>query len=169
MNRNKHENTNIPLSMHKKYMQQAIDEAYFGMRNNKGGPFGAIIVLEGVVIGKGFNEVIATKDPTAHAEVLAIRRACGETNQFHLRNAILYTVCEPCPMCIGAIYWANIKKIYYCLDSNDASKIGFDDKHIYNELAKPINDRAIKMTKISLAPGLNLFHEWAVKKNKVLY
>ena len=119
-------------------MTEACHEARKGMLNNEGGPFGAIIVANGEIIGRGHNKVTSTNDPTAHAEVVAIRDACKKVKNFHLaEDVVLYTSCEPCPMCMAAIYWANIKTVYFASDRNDAERIGFDDKFIYDELQLP--------------------------------
>jgi guanine deaminase len=109
---------------HEDYMLCAFDEAFKGMRSNKGGPFGSVIVSDGIVIGKGHNMVTSTNDPTAHAEIVAIRNACRAVAAFHLPYAVLYTSCEPCPMCLAAIYWANIKAVYYCADRIYSLKLG---------------------------------------------
>jgi len=148
-------------------MQCAFEEASFGMKNNHGGPFGAVIVCEGEIIGKGHNMVTSTNDPTAHAEIVAIREACETKKKFHLHDAILYATCEPCPMCLAAIYWANIKTVFFCYDRNDAATIGFDDNFIYKEISMPMNQRDVKMTKISL-PN-DLFDEWMQKQDKIAY
>ncbi|MGV8094635.1 MAG: nucleoside deaminase [Mangrovibacterium sp.] len=154
---------------HEDYMLYAFNEAFSGIRNNQGGPFGAIIVCDGIVIGKGSNRVISTNDPTAHAEIVAIRNACKKVNAFHLPNSVLYASCEPCPMCMAAIYWANIKTVYYCSDRDDAAGIGFNDKFIYNELSSPINKRMIKMEQIHLPIATELFNEWRKKTDKTPY
>lgn len=109
------------------YMKLALEEAVQGMKNNQGGPFGAIVVKDGMIIGYGYNKVLGTNDPTAHAEIVAIRDACANTGNFNLSGAVLYTTCFPCPMCVGAILWSRIDKIYYCLSPQDAKEIGFDD------------------------------------------
>jgi len=154
---------------HEEYMELAFKEAFYGIRNNNGGPFGAIIVLDGIIIGRGCNMVTSTNDPTAHAEIVAIREACKNTESFHLSNAVLYASCEPCPMCLSAIYWADIKTVYYCSDRFDAAKIGFSDKFIYDELLLPISERSIQIKQIYLPFGSELLNEWSEKLDKTLY
>lgn len=150
-------------------MQIAFDEAYTGMRSNEGGPFGAVVVIDGKIVGKGFNSVTATNDPTAHAEIVAIRNACAELGVFHLPDAILYATSEPCPMCLSAIYWANIKTVYYCTDKYQVEEIGFSDKFIYDELALPQEKRSLNIERINLPQGADLFHEWMTKIDKTEY
>jgi len=154
---------------HEEYMLCAFDEAFIGMRNNKGGPFGSVIVSEGIIIGKGHNMVTSTNDPTAHAEIVAIRNACKTVDTFHLPNAVLYTSCEPCPMCLAAIYWANFKSVYYCADGSDAARIGFNDKFIYDELLIPVSKRKIKVERLHLPITTELFNEWTNKQDKTSY
>jgi len=154
---------------HKDYMQCAFDEAYSGMRKNEGGPFGAVIVQGGEIIGRGHNRVTSTNDPTAHAEIVAIREACKKLNVFHLPDAVLYASCEPCPMCLAAIYWANIKTIYYCYNRNDAAKIGFSDEFIYDEINKPISERTMQSVSFTFEGAEELFHEWNIKPDKIAY
>lgn len=148
-------------------MQYAFDEGAYGMNNNHGGPFGAVVVLDGKIIGRGHNKVTSTNDPTAHAEVVAIREACKAVGNFHLGNAVIYTSCEPCPMCLSAIYWANIKAIYYCYDRADAARIGFSDSFIYDEISLPVDRRSVKMTRMPLQG--NLFMDWERKQDKTEY
>lgn len=152
-----------------KYMTEACNEARKGMRNNEGGPFGAVIVQNGEIIGRGNNKVTSTNDPTAHAEMVAIRDACKKMKDFHLPDAVLYTSCEPCPMCMAAIYWANIKTVYFASDRNDAERIGFDDKFIYDELPLPIEKRSINMSKLDLHLADEVFEEWTTKNDKTEY
>ena len=115
---------------HKHYMTQAVREALIGIQNDDGGPFGCIIVKDDKIVGKGHNLVTSTNDPTAHGEITAIRDACKNLNSFQLEDCIIYTSCEPCPMCMGAIYWSRAKKVYYGCNQKDAAKIGFDDEFI---------------------------------------
>lgn len=154
---------------HNDFLSKAFEEAFAGMRANKGGPFGAVVVRNGIVIGTGFNSVTSANDPTAHAEVNAIRQACSVANYFHLEDAVLYATCEPCPMCLAAIYWARIKKVYYCSSTKEAGDIGFDDQRIYKELSfHPINE-SLKLEQIPSPLGPRLFKEWADKKDKQPY
>ena len=128
---------------HSYFLKRAIQLAEEGMDKGQGGPFGAVIVKDGEIIAEANNKVTASNDPTAHAEVVAIRKACEKLQDFQLENCILYTSCEPCPMCLGAIYWARPKKVYYALTREDAAKIGFDDQFIYDEIALKMDDRKI--------------------------
>ncbi|MDX9891472.1 MAG: nucleoside deaminase [Bacteroidales bacterium] len=154
---------------HEDFMKEAFNEAFQGMRNNEGGPFGAVVVLDGKIIGRGNNKVTSTNDPTAHAEVVAIRNACKALEQFHLPDATIYATSEPCPMCLSAIYWANIKTVYYCTDKYQVEEIGFSDKFIYDELALPKEKRTLHIDKINLPEGIDLFHEWITKGDKTEY
>ena len=128
-------------------MQRAISLAQKGIDANDGGPFGAVVVKDGEIIGEGWNSVTSTNDPTAHAEVMAIRKACENLNSFQLEGCILYTSCEPCPMCLGAIYWARPEKVFFACTREDAANAGFDDQFIYDEIAGSIDKRKIETTK----------------------
>jgi guanine deaminase len=152
-----------------KFMVEAIDEALSNVMNSHGGPFGAIVVKEGKIIGRGRNEVTALNDPTAHAEVQAIREACQTLKSFQLEDCEIYTSCEPCPMCIGAIYWARPKAVYYACTKEDAAKIGFDDQFIYDQLVLPFEARKIPMIQIFPANGDLPFKTWEKSQNKVEY
>jgi guanine deaminase len=151
------------------FMKKAIDEALNNVLTNHGGPFGAIVVKDGKIVGVGRNEVTATNDPTAHAEVQAIRDACRYLNDFQLTDCEIYTSCEPCPMCIGAIYWARPKAVYYACTKQDAAKIGFDDQFIYDQLELPVENRKIPMIQIFLEKGDIPFRTWESSNNKVEY
>jgi tRNA(Arg) A34 adenosine deaminase TadA len=164
--KSENKSTNMP---HKDYMKCAFDEALIGMNQNEGGPFGTVIVLNNEIIGRGRNRVLAQNDPTAHAEIVAIRDACKTMQSFHLKDAVLYTNCEPCPMCLAAIYWANIKNIYYCYDRYDAANIGFSDQFIYDELARPIDERNLNIKKIEAHFPVDLFKEWQNKQDRTTY
>ncbi|MEW9050845.1 MAG: nucleoside deaminase [Neobacillus sp.] len=150
-------------------MGKAVEIALRNVMTNHGGPFGAIVVKDGQIIGVGRNEVTSSNDPTAHAEVQAIRDACSHLNDFQLRDCEIYTSCEPCPMCIGAIYWARPKAVYYACTKQDAAKIGFDDQFIYDQLALPMEFRKIPMTQIYPEKGDLPFRTWEKTKNKVEY
>lgn len=150
-------------------MQEAIDMAKKGMQNNEGGPFGAVVVKNGEIIGRGNNKVTSTNDPTAHAEVTAIRDACDRLDSFQLDDCELYTSCEPCPMCLGAIYWARPKAIYYACTKKDAAEINFDDDFIYKEIATPIPERKIKTVQIMREEGLEAFKLWEEKTDRTDY
>jgi tRNA(Arg) A34 adenosine deaminase TadA len=155
--------------MENKFMQRAIDIALQSMDAGKGGPFGAVIVKDGVVVGEGSNEVTSTDDPTAHAEVVAIRRACMTLGDFQLKGCELYTTCEPCPMCIGAIYWARPDKVYYGSTKEDAANIGFDDDFIYQEIDLAINERKIPFVQMDRDNTIGLFERWESKDDKIEY
>jgi tRNA(Arg) A34 adenosine deaminase TadA len=150
-------------------MQSAIALSRAKMRANCGGPFGAVVVRRGKIVGRGWNQVTSTNDPTAHAEVTAIRAACKKLKKFQLEDCELYTSCEPCPMCLAAIYWARFKKVYFANTRADAAKIDFDDDLIYREVAKPISQRKIPMKQLLRADALKVFKEWQNKPDKIRY
>lgn len=150
-------------------MLEAIKLSRAGMENKDGGPFGCVIVKGDQIVGRGWNKVIANTDPTAHAEVTAIRDACTNLGSYQLDGCELFTSCEPCPMCMGAIYWARPDKIYYANNRYDAAGIGFDDSMIYEEMNTPIADRKIDMTCIGREHAIKVFQEWAEKGDKTLY
>ena len=151
------------------YMNEAFTEAFFSVRNNVGGPFGAVVVMDGKVIGKGGNQVSSQNDPTAHAEIVAIRDACHNIKNFDLTGAVLYATCEPCPMCLSAIYWANIQSVLYCSTRLDAESIGFKDNHIYEELNLLPEERKIEFLHIRHPKAVDLFREWTEKNDKIPY
>lgn len=151
------------------FMEKAIELALNNVITKQGGPFGAVVVKDGKIIGFGRNEVTKTNDPTAHAEVQAIRDACRNLNDFQLNDCEIYTSCEPCPMCIGAIYWARPKAVYYACTKQDAAKIGFDDQFIYDQLSLPDEYRKIPMKKIFPTEGDLPFRTWEKSKDKVEY
>ncbi|MFC6859709.1 nucleoside deaminase [Zunongwangia atlantica] len=153
----------------KKFMRRAIALAEEGMNTGAGGPFGAVVVKDGEIIAEGWNIVTSSNDPTGHAEITAIRRACENLNTFQLEDCVLYTSCEPCPMCLGAIYWARPKKVYYALNHSDAAKIGFDDQFIYEELDKDIENRKVPFENILRNEGLPVFEKWDQKENRIDY
>lgn len=153
----------------KEFMREAIRLSQKGMDNNEGGPFGAIVVKDGVIIGSGNNRVTSSNDPTAHAEVVAIRDACNKLGTFQLDDCIIYTSCEPCPMCLGAIYWARPKKIYYACSREDAAAIDFDDDFIYKEIPLPIDKRQIETTQLLQEEGQVVFKNWKEKVDKTEY
>lgn len=151
------------------FMQAAIDLARQGMQSGMGGPFGCIIVKHDEIIGSGCNSVTSHKDPTAHAEIVAIRNACKALDDFQLTGCELYTSCEPCPMCLGAIYWARPSIIYFANTRNDATLIGFDDSFIYDELNVPFDRRVIRTVQLQVPDALKVFDEWTQKSNKIEY
>ena len=150
-------------------MQKAIRLSQQMMRAGKGGPFGAVVVRKGKVIATGHNQVTSTHDPTAHAEIVAIRAACKRLGTFELSDCDLYTSCEPCPMCLSAVYWARIKQIYFANTRQDAAKIGFDDSFIYEEIPLPIKKRKIAMKQLMRNEAQIAFTEWETKADKIRY
>lgn len=153
----------------KQYIEEAIKLSFKGMRQGKGGPFGAVIVKDGKIIGKSCNKVLSKKDPTAHAEIIAIQKASKNIDNFNLSGSTIYTSCEPCPMCLSAIYWAKIDKIYYANSSKDAENIGFNDEFIYKELNKKMASRAIPNKQIINDKAILAFNEWEEKNDKITY
>ena len=151
------------------FMQRAIDLAEKGINSNSGGPFGAIVVKDDKIIAEGYNKVTSTNDPTAHAEIGAIKEACKKLKSFQLDDCIIYTSCEPCPMCLGAIYWARPKKVFYACNRNDAAMIDFDDQFIYDELKIPISNRQIYFENIMRPDALKVFKKWNLKVDKTKY
>lgn len=150
-------------------MREAIRISITKMRANCGGPFGAVVVRKGKIVGRGWNQVTSTNDPTAHAEVSAIRDACRRLKTFQLDECELYTSCEPCPMCLSAIYWARFRKVYYGNTRKDAARIQFDDDFIYQEVSRPISRRKIPMKPLLRAEALTAFAEWKAKTDKTPY
>lgn len=151
------------------FIRKAIEIGRQGMQAKLGGPFGALIVKDGEVIGRSSNRVTSTNDPTAHAEVKAIREACQRLGDFSLAGCVLYASCEPCPMCLGAIYWARLDRIVYAASDEDAAKAGFDDQFIYQELERPIKERSLPTDQILKEEGAQLFQEWVAKEDRVEY
>ena len=150
-------------------MRAAIRLSLTKMKANCGGPFGAVVVRQGKIVGRGWNQVTAMNDPTAHAEVTAIRAACQKLKTFQLDDCELYTSCEPCPMCLAAIYWARCQKVYYANTRRDAAKIDFDDDLIYREVARPISRRIIPMKQLLRPEALKVFKAWRSKLDKIRY
>lgn len=150
-------------------MLEAIRLATENAASGRGGPFAAIVVRDGEIVSRGVNSVTATNDPTAHAEVVAIRRACQALRNFDLRGCELYATCEPCPMCMGAIYWARLSQVYFGNTREDAARAGFDDSLIYDEIAKPYGARQILMTVLLRDEALASFQAWERTRNKVPY
>jgi tRNA(Arg) A34 adenosine deaminase TadA len=155
--------------MKEKLMRAAIRLSLSKMRANCGGPFGAVVVRKGKIVGRGWNQVTSANDPTAHAEVTAIRDACRRLKTFQLDDCEIYTSCEPCPMCLSAIYWARLKKIYYANTRRDAARIAFDDDQIYREVALPISRRSLPMKQLLRPEALKAFAEWKTKTDKTIY
>lgn len=155
--------------MKQEFMRKAIALSIDNVKNNKGGPFGAVIVKNNKIIATGANCVTSHNDPTAHAEVTAIRNACQQLGTFQLDDCEIYTSCEPCPMCLGAIYWARPKAVYYGNTKADAAKIDFDDDFIYKELELPLNNRKLKMQQLLADEALLAFELWQEDQNKTKY
>lgn len=151
------------------YMREAVQLAEQGMRSGRGGPFGCVVVRRGEIVGRGSNRVTSTNDPSAHAEVVAIRDACTALQTFQLTDCELYTSCEPCPMCLSAIYWARIPQVYYGNTRADAAAIGFDDEFIYQQVPLAPEARTVKMELFLRDEALVAFQEWANKTNKIRY
>jgi guanine deaminase len=151
------------------FMARAIQLSLDNVRSGHGGPFGAVVVQNNAIVADGVNRVTTTNDPTAHAEVVAIREACRKLGLFELKDCELYTSCEPCPMCLGAIYWARIDRVYFANTRNDAAVIGFDDDHIYREFTLPIAARTIPFVHLPLDEAQEVFKEWMDKPDKIPY
>lgn len=150
-------------------MAEALRLAQENLETNNGGPFGCVIVKEGAIIARGINRVLQNNDPTCHAEVVAIRKACEKLGTYHLHGCEIYSSCEPCPMCMGAIYWARINRLYYAASRHDATEAGFDDKHIYDELEKAPGKRTITGTQIMQTEGLEVLHRWKKSDLNIIY
>lgn len=153
----------------REFIKRAIALSEEGMNNGAGGPFGALVVKDGEVIAEGYNQVTSANDPTAHAEIVAIREACKKLGSFQLEGCIIYTSCEPCPMCLGAIYWARPKAVYYACTKEDAAEIGFDDHFIYDEIEGGIENRSIRFINLNRKNGKEIFEKWKSKEGRVDY
>lgn len=154
------------MTREEKFMREAILLSKTGMENNEGGPFGCVIVKGDEIIGRGNNKVLCNNDPTAHAEIMAIRDACKNLGTFQLEDCEIYTSCEPCPMCLGALYWARPKIIYYANTREDAANIDFDDSMIYEEMKASIADRKIEMVSLYRDKAQEIFKMWSDKPDK---
>ena len=150
-------------------MRRAIALSMERMQAGSGGPFGAVIARDGAIIAEGWNQVTSSADPTAHAEVVAIRRACQALGRFDLRDCEIYTSCEPCPMCLGAIYWARLGRIWFANDRADAAAIGFDDEFLYREIPRPLSERSVPTRQLLPEEARAAFAAWACKPDKVAY
>jgi guanine deaminase len=155
--------------MERSFMRRAIELSIENVRSGKGGPFAALVVKDGAIVGTGTNLVTSTCDPTAHAEVVAIRDACRALGAFQLNGCDIFTTCEPCPMCMGAIYWARPRRVYFGNTAADAARIGFDDSFIYQQLRLPQSDRAIPMAQLLPEEASAAFAEWERKPDRILY
>lgn len=157
------------MTREEKFMQEAIALSRKGMEGAEGGPFGCVIVKGDKIVGRGHNKVTASVDPTAHAEVVAIRDACKNLGSFQLSGCEVYTTCEPCPMCLGALYWARPAVIYFANTRNDAAAIGFDDSMIYDEMAMPLEARKIPIRPLGRNEALKVFAAWQANPDKTVY
>ncbi|HVW13948.1 MAG TPA: nucleoside deaminase [Mucilaginibacter sp.] len=157
------------MTDHEKFMRMAIDLSRQNVEQGAGGPFGAVIVKNSKIVAQRANRVLTENDPTAHAEVSAIRLACKQTGSYDLSGCVIYTSCEPCPMCLGAIYWARIDTVYYANSKTDASSIGFDDNFIYEELGKQFHQRRLKMVQLLRDEAMAVFNLWAHSITKTGY
>ncbi len=155
--------------MSEEFMRRAIALALENVRSGQGGPFGALVVKDGRVLAEGVNRVTATNDPTAHSEIVAIREACRALKHFQLTGCDLYTTCEPCPMCLGAIYWARPARVFYACVAADAAAAGFDDAVIYEELRGPLSERRLPMKQLLREEALEIFSQWKRQPNKTAY
>lgn len=153
----------------KKFMREAIRLSMENVQSGNGGPFGTVIVKNGKIIATGVNEVTKSNDPTAHAEMIAIRNACEKLNSFQLDGCDIYCSCEPCPMCLGAIYWARPKSIYFANSKKDAAEINFDDNFIYQEIKLPIHERKLTITQLLRDEAQSVFLQWQESENKIEY
>ena len=153
----------------RRFMREAIRLSIENVEKGNGGPFGAVIVKDGNIIATGVNQVTSAHDPTAHAEVVAIRRACASLNSFQLEGCEIYASCEPCPMCLGAIYWARPDKLFFACKKEDASKINFDDDFIYSELSLPVGERKLITQQLLREEALEAFKKWSESEDKTEY
>ena len=155
--------------MYQQFLREAIRLSLDGMQAGEGGPFGAVVVSSGEIVGAGFNRVISTNDPTAHAEIVAIRRACTRLGTFSLAGCEIYASCEPCPMCLAAIYWARLERLYYAATRADAAAAGFDDAHIYDQISLPPAARSIPTVQDLRPQALAAFDAWAELEDRIEY
>ena len=159
----------MSIDQQKKFMREAIRLSMENVQSGNGGPFGTVIVKNGKIIATGENEVTKSNDPTAHAEMIAIRNACEKLNSFQLDGCDIYCSCEPCPMCLGAIYWARPKSIYFANSKKDAAEINFDDNFIYQEIKLPIHERKLTITQLLRDEAQFVFLQWQESENKIEY
>ncbi|WP_237565428.1 nucleoside deaminase [Ornithinimicrobium cavernae] len=158
-----------PGAEHAGYLRQAVELARQGVATGDGGPFGALVVRDGEVIGRGWNRVIGTNDPTAHAEVTAIRAACERLGTFQLTGAVVYASCEPCPMCLGAVYWARPAALYYAATRHDAAAAGFSDATIYDEIGLDPEGRSLPFRRLEVPGAEDVFRAWLAKADRTEY
>jgi tRNA(Arg) A34 adenosine deaminase TadA len=155
--------------MNELFMREAIRMSVESMRQGRGGPFGAVVVREGEILSRGWNAVTSTNDPTAHAEVMAMREACRQSGSFRLDGCDLYASCEPCPMCLAAAYWARVERIFFAANRQDAAHVGFDDEFLYREIPRPFAERTLLTSQGLREEALVAFKEWQAKPDKVPY
>ncbi len=155
--------------MHERFLREAIRLSTDEMHPGAGGPFGAVIVKDGAIVGSGYNRVTSANDPTAHAEIVAIRGACSRLGSFSLAGCEIYTSCEPCPMCLAAIYWARLERLYFAATRRDAAEAGFDDAHIYDEISRPPAARSLPARQALRQEALAAFEAWRAKEDRVEY
>ncbi len=155
--------------MNPSHMRRAIELSQEALRQNLGGPFGAVIVRDNRIIAEGFNRVTSSFDPTAHAEIVAIRAACKTLNDYRLTDCVIYTSCEPCPMCLGAIYWARLERIYFANSRQDAAAMGFDDDFLYQEIPRPLTERLIPVQRLLADEAHGVWASWQNKVDKQPY
>lgn len=158
-----------PTSSSERFMHEAIRLSLEKMRVGQGGPFGAVVVRDGEIIGRGWNQVTSANDPTAHAEVMAIREACRRLGTFRLDGCEIYASCEPCPMCLSAIYWARLSRLHFAATRQDAAEAGFDDDLLYREISLPVSERKLSTTQLLRESALAAFIEWKAKADKIAY
>lgn len=156
-------------TMNPSFLREAIRLSIDKMETNEGGPFGAVIVRDDEIVGRGWNRVTSTNDPTAHAEIVAIRDACSKLKTFSLTGCDIYTSCEPCPLCLAAVYWSRLDNIYFAATRDDAAAAGFDDAHFYGELNKPANQRLIPMEQSLRQEACAVLQAWLKKEDRILY
>jgi guanine deaminase len=166
-----HQNVNRNMESEKQeaFMREAIRLSVENVESGKGGPFAALVVKEGKIIARGVNQVTNSNDPTAHAEVVAIRNACNELGSFQLTGCEIYTSCEPCPMCLGAIYWARPDKLFFANTKENAAEIAFDDLFIYEEIARPLHERKLYTRQLLADEAMEAFEKWKTSVNKIEY
>jgi tRNA(Arg) A34 adenosine deaminase TadA len=159
----------MPSPQHERFLSRAVELSRHGMRLDHGGPFGAVVVRGDEIVGEGWNRVLVDRDPTAHAEVVAIRDACKRLDQYHLTGCEIYCSCEPCPLCLGAIYWARIERIWYAGTAGDAAALGFGDSFFYEQLAFPSEQRFVPQVRIPSEEAQRVMDEFAADPTKVRY
>lgn len=155
--------------VHREHLRRAVALAEQGVASGDGGPFGAVVVRDGQVLAEGWNRVTADNDPTAHAEMVAIRRACAAIGSFQLTGATVYSSCEPCPMCLGALYWARPAAVFFAASRDDAAAAGFDDSLIYQQLSKPLDERSLPIRQLALPEAGGPFARWAAEESRTRY